>query len=41
MGFIGFIEFIGFIGLILGIYWDHGKESGSYYLIMVYTRGVI
>ena len=23
---------IGFIGYILGLYWDNGKEDGSYFL---------
>ena len=37
-GYIGIMEkkmettIMGYIGYILGLYWDNGKENGSYYL---------
>ena len=37
-GYIGIMEkkaSLGF-GVILGSYWDNGKENGSYYSILVY-----
>ena len=40
-GYIGIMEkkmettivFRGYIGVILGLYWDNGKENGNYYSI--------
>ena len=29
IGIIGF--FRGYIGIILGLYWDNGKENGNYH----------
>ena len=28
MGYIGYI-----LGILLGLYWDDGKENGNYYII--------
>ena len=31
LGYIGVI--LGFVGVILGLYWDNGKEDGSYCIV--------
>ena len=32
IGSIGYRVYKGIIGYIFGLYWDNGKENGSYYL---------